>query len=1361
MNFRGFLHTAEAIEEENAPQVDTSLPQPPTCSYCGSPEFDGVEDNGRVQRARCSACGGTMVSHGGAWMPDLIGSPHNHSRPDGDPASGDVGGAGNAPVVLQTNDLDQRTAGFWDPKSNWSEHGYETGPIHRGLALHGPISYELSEPESLVSDGAPHAEVAHSILRHVSQQPLGMSWTSDHDHARRVAEDGGWHTEQRRGFPVVLHAAQPNPEHIEHDEHVLRRNNVTPHGDTESEVPLKRGAPARITGVSWKPPLIGWRERQAAEASPDKGWVTHHFEGPMTHTAAGPDWCRHRHAEHCWLPNREARGPVALYPPQDRGICPWKTANQQQINCPMSEAGPMAGMTRAAMLLHLAYGDRVGALLPVSHAGYRGHVEAYPGHEHEMNEMDREINGGHESFDYDVWDEHAPEPNTHERAYHQEHDELPDEYHERHQEAYDKAVQKRYEDTQPIGHHTPLVNFVRSHGDDHQFWHDHGRLEDIDHAHQSVIATQPYLVQKHLDRYMKNRDDDVDHVQQHGWGEHNVNYIGSHHPMVVRHEGNLYATEGHHRMASDMMSGRKTRAFVFDADRYGGFPKPKDGEEPEYHAEHSGLQRYAKADYCDYHIKDDKKRRSHEVRHHDDGVCTLTEHKRHREQQRKHKKTSAAGPVDSELGFHMVATWADVRRKAKRIRAEGGVSIVVASGDGVGGHVQGDTGIYETILNYAPGSYRVANWTCGCAWAAYAWDRSPAYRRFEGRMCSHALALQYEAQSRGMFGREVHEDRVSPSWMRDKVRQRYDRDSGVHDLVHASRSSDPDGVYPVGHGLDLDRPPLYAFAIVSTVFGQDPAETIGHMLRHGMDHATAQALLHEAIDHVRANEVDWARVEGERAKISVVREGALPGPAHETHCPDCGAAISSTADRCPKCGADLREGDTGDQHLASNRVNMGEVVSEASAKAPTAKGEGEPPSEPTHAGVVLKAADTGRVLMIQRSHKDLDDPARGTWEFPGGGREPHDAHSLHSGIREFEEETGHPFPTGGHVSHVWQSPNGVYQGHVVVVPSEDAIDFSGGRSTVNPDDPDGDDHEQSAWWDPDHARKNPALREECRSSPWRAIKAASLQREAVLPTKQTERPCPNCGRSMPQGQAACPDCGQHQEPHGERTATYSANEGLTDPEIADFRPKPPPRPLDGSQENPASTGFATAGDPPEFDQQLSTRQQTTPFAAVLHEEPEPALPSTEADDEALETPGARYRSQMSPAIDTGEQSMVPQTVHGSMQGAETVEEIIAAFQATAAGQKLAGSKGVSTVDIASAARAFLSGDPTPGGGIAHTALKDFSYGEQQELIQEGAADGRRARNFGDLKIEGTHYESLDRALAATDVDHSDDEDLFV
>lgn len=45
-------------------------------------------------------------------------------------------------------------------------------------------------------------------------------------------------------------------------------------------------------------------------------------------------------------------------------------------------------------------------------------------------------------------------------------------------------------------------------------------------------------------------------------------------------------------------------------------------------------------------------------------------------------------------------------------------------------------------------------------------------------------------------------------------------------------------------------------------------------------------------------------------------------------------------------------------------------------------------AEPTHAGVAVIAQDSGRVLMLQRTWDETDDEdVRGTWEWPGGGRE--------------------------------------------------------------------------------------------------------------------------------------------------------------------------------------------------------------------------------------------------------------------------------------------------------------------------------------------------------------------------------------
>jgi hypothetical protein len=98
------------------------------------------------------------------------------------------------------------------------------------------------------------------------------------------------------------------------------------------------------------------------------------------------------------------------------------------------------------------------------------------------------------------------------------------------------------------------------------------------------------------------------------------------------------------------------------------------------------------------------------------------------------------------------------------------VRIISASVEYLVGEVKGDHNIYQTSLMREPGTKRVAMWECGCAWAAYSWGRSGRWKKFEGRMCSHALALNYEAQSRGWAGGAVSEDRVAPDWRgRQKV----------------------------------------------------------------------------------------------------------------------------------------------------------------------------------------------------------------------------------------------------------------------------------------------------------------------------------------------------------------------------------------------------------------------------------------------------------------------------------------------------------------------------------------------------------------------------------------------------------------
>jgi len=131
---------------------------------------------------------------------------------------------------------------------------------------------------------------------------------------------------------------------------------------------------------------------------------------------------------------------------------------------------------------------------------------------------------------------------------------------------------------------------------------------------------------------------------------------------------------------------------------------------------------------------------------------------------------------------------------------------------------------------------------------------------------------------------------------------------------------------------------------------------------------------------------------------------------------------------------------------------------------------------PRAAGLAVRADETGRVLMLQRDAGD-GGAAAGMWEFPGGGLEPGET-PLAAAKREWAEETGRKVPDGV-VRGDWTSPDGVYQGFVMAVPSEDAVPVrSGRRQVANPDDPGGDLAEPLAWWDPEHLIGNPAVRPE-------------------------------------------------------------------------------------------------------------------------------------------------------------------------------------------------------------------------------------------------------------------------------------------
>lgn len=93
------------------------------------------------------------------------------------------------------------------------------------------------------------------------------------------------------------------------------------------------------------------------------------------------------------------------------------------------------------------------------------------------------------------------------------------------------------------------------------------------------------------------------------------------------------------------------------------------------------------------------------------------------------------------------AAWADVRKKAVRLRRTGMVDMEAANPSAIVAMVTGDHGIYETIVirgSVFTGSSAITEWSCSCPWGDWAFERQ---HTFVGRLCSHAYASLLELQA--------------------------------------------------------------------------------------------------------------------------------------------------------------------------------------------------------------------------------------------------------------------------------------------------------------------------------------------------------------------------------------------------------------------------------------------------------------------------------------------------------------------------------------------------------------------------------------------------------------------------------------
>jgi 8-oxo-dGTP pyrophosphatase MutT (NUDIX family) len=781
-------HTAVATEEEDdagsldrhdsdvveptgpeEPEGATGGETPSSCSYCGSTDFEGLTDNGRVRQATCAACGGTMSAHDGAqWTPELIGDPSNHPSPDPDPRSGGVGGAGAAATDPLVRDH-SRLGMAYLAKPGDDEH--VEGKMGLPLLTHGE-SYEdrlgkLTHHYTFLHNddetNQSYMESRHPLARH--HEAHGVPHFDDNDHITeapdvkaRIAAHLSRHLEKNPpknppNVSVVLpeHTAtmtkhtyadyspslgnEYSTSQIRVNRKLARRPEDSPHVPGGSGVPRPsrdwfaaddgsssllgrvlthehghlrdEEAHSGISTDDHNHEGIKRREKMFEEVSQHIPGATQYKSGNSTHhwlldnrehiinhvsTYAAQDdkeFVAELYAHHHHSPNpSKAANVVARYldggehdhgsahagevgnsavRPAAEGAHPGGGTSNRESRDPAegSFGGKLAKLTDPEMhevLTRFGHNHHTGeqhphrehTVTPVKHAGFKGYVEGYEG-EHENNmEEDREVHGSRHpngGFDEDLWDNTAPSWTTHEREHHEEWGEHPDQddYDDRHAAAYEKAKQAKEEDVKPVASHGGLHNFLSHHVTDNKFWHEHGEVRDVP-LHQGVYATQPHVVDYHVNRYLKNPGDNVFHVHQTGLGRHNENYPGTHMPMFVKHEGNYFTTEGHHRTSSALLRKEPSiKGMVYDADKH-GFPH-HEGDEDEYgfgsyNAEH-GLEKYSSmvmgAD-CDFEFDDPREAHRHAIRHHDDGVCTATEVARHSEARRNPKEAAVDGP---------------------------------------------------------------------------------------------------------------------------------------------------------------------------------------------------------------------------------------------------------------------------------------------------------------------------------------------------------------------------------------------------------------------------------------------------------------------------------------------------------------------------------------------------------------------------------------------------------------------------------------------------------------------------------------------------------------------------------------------
>lgn len=198
----------------------------------------------------------------------------------------------------------------------------------------------------------------------------------------------------------------------------------------------------------------------------------------------------------------------------------------------------------------------------VRNAGFAG----YTNDREQLEELRESSGEDHDKFDENLYEDATPDMTPEEEAHHEEHGEPPESYYERHDQAYEQAKHQKAQEDEPDDDDPGLMRFVGDHGDNPKLWHKYGTLGHVDLT-KPVHATQSHVSQTHIDRYRDNPHDSSDHVYSFGPSAAR-DYPGEEAPMFVTHGGALHVTEGHHRTAAALQSGKKSiRGWHYDLDK--------------------------------------------------------------------------------------------------------------------------------------------------------------------------------------------------------------------------------------------------------------------------------------------------------------------------------------------------------------------------------------------------------------------------------------------------------------------------------------------------------------------------------------------------------------------------------------------------------------------------------------------------------------------------------------------------------------------------------------------------------------------------------------------------------------------------